>query len=247
MEVLQTILVEQLGQIPRLLAKEFFADKLRDAGVPYTDNLLEKLTDHCISGNQEVFRWDDDGDESADVELTISNADLAAFDRRASKFFEQLPDIIEGVATKSAATIVRNLRKNWAGEHKLQKIEISEFRLHLEKYWDEPLNLLRMIVTIAREIVSEQAVRKRRSKRYKALPDALLRLNVRACQITSEVITLLENGFADGAMARWRTLYEVSVVAMVIAEGGETLAKRYVDHQYVEAKGGNYTFDVGRR
>ena len=50
----------------------------------------------------------------------------------------------------------------------------------------------------------------------------LIRL-VRACQVTDEIICLLENGFADGAMARWRTLHEIAVVAVVISQHGENL------------------------
>ena len=37
-------------------------------------------------------------------------------------------------------------------------------------------------------------------------------------------------------MALWRTLYEVGVVAAVIADGGEDLARRYVEHEVVESK-----------
>src|SRR5437870_8332031 len=63
-----------------------------------------------------------------------------------------------------------------------------------------------------------------------------LRQHVRACQVTDEIITLLENGFADGAMARWRTLHEIAVVTSLISQHGIELAERYVAYQAVEAK-----------
>jgi len=59
----------------------------------------------------------------------------------------------------------------------------------------------------------------------KQLRSILIRLLTRGCQVTDEIICLLENGFADGAMARWRTLHEIA-----------DIAKRYVDHQAVESK-----------
>lgn len=39
-------------------------------------------------------------------------------------------------------------------------------------------------------------------------------------------------------MARWRTLHELVVVANVLVDGGEELAKRYVDHNIIETKAG---------
>src|SRR5260370_35431821 len=68
------------------------------------------------------------------------------------------------------------------------------------------------------------------------LKTLLIRLLVRGCQVTDEIICLLENGFADGAMARWRTLHEIAVVAAVISQHGEDIAERYVDHQAVWSK-----------
>jgi hypothetical protein len=55
--------------------------------------------------------------------------------------------------------------------------------------------------------------------------------------VTDEILCLLENGFADGGMARWRTLHEIGVVAAVIAQYGEDIAQRYLAHQAVESKG----------
>jgi hypothetical protein len=46
----------------------------------------------------------------------------------------------------------------------------------------------------------------------------------------------MENGFADGAIARWRTLHEISVVATLISQHGNDLALRYLAHEAVEAK-----------
>lgn len=41
---------------------------------------------------------------------------------------------------------------------------------------------------------------------------------------------------ADGAMARWRTLHEIVVVAELLVKHGEGLAVRYRAHEFVEAK-----------
>jgi hypothetical protein len=95
-----------------------------------------------------------------------------------------------------------------------------------------------MFLSISRELgeETEKRVRKSRAKKNWTLRNLLLRLHARSCQVTAEIITLVENGYADGAMARWRTLHEICVVATVISDSGEDLAERYVDHEIIESK-----------
>jgi hypothetical protein len=66
--------------------------------------------------------------------------------------------------------------------------------------------------------------------------EGLSSLHIRACQVTAEIIVLLENGYPDGAMARWRTLHEISVTSTVLSDGGDELARRYLAHEAIEAK-----------
>ena len=56
------------------------------------------------------------------------------------------------------------------------------------------------------------------------------RLHVRGCQVSSEILTLLRGGFADGAHARWRTLHEISVIALFLAIHDHELTERYLAH-----------------
>jgi hypothetical protein len=42
-------------------------------------------------------------------------------------------------------------------------------------------------------------------------------------------------GFADGALARWRTLHELTVVCWFLVEHGETVAERYLLHLDIDS------------
>jgi hypothetical protein len=49
---------------------------------------------------------------------------------------------------------------------------------------------------------------------------------------------LLEAGFADGALSRWRTLHEVAMVALFLQQfekAGSDVARRYLDHLAVDS------------
>lgn len=49
--------------------------------------------------------------------------------------------------------------------------------------------------------------------------------------VTTEVMTLLRHGYAAGALARWRAIYEMGIRAAVIDAGGDELAERFLDHE----------------
>ena len=65
--------------------------------------------------------------------------------------------------------------------------------------------------------------------------EAMTYLHAKALLVTSEIMCLLKGGFADGALTRWRTLYENNVIATLIRQEGQELASRYVAHSRVQA------------
>ncbi|MEZ9741330.1 hypothetical protein BCU90_16325 [Vibrio lentus] len=62
----------------------------------------------------------------------------------------------------------------------------------------------------------------------------LMRQHAHACRITGEIIHLLEGGYPDAALARWRTLYEMVVTCLVIKKCGRTAAIDYIKHGMVQ-------------
>lgn len=58
-------------------------------------------------------------------------------------------------------------------------------------------------------------------------------LHRRALRVTAEIRALMRAGFASGAMARWRTLHELTVVVSFIHESDQDTAQRYFDHEAI--------------
>ena len=69
---------------------------------------------------------------------------------------------------------------------------------------------------------------------HDVLYGVLMRQHAHACRISGEIIVLLEAGYADGAIARWRTLYEISVTCLIIKKYGRNAASDYVKHGIVK-------------
>jgi hypothetical protein len=63
---------------------------------------------------------------------------------------------------------------------------------------------------------------------------AITRLHAAVVLTAGEVIELLRAGFAAGATARWRTLYERAVIGHFISGAGEATADRYLQHGAVQ-------------
>ncbi len=132
---------------------------------------------------------------------------------------------------------MKTLKRTWPERYTWETKEHRGFQERLETRWGEPLNSLRMMLAISRELGGEVYQRNKRSKAKRNWHKlyVLSQLHVRACQVTAEILSLLENGYADGAMARWRTLYEIGVVATLIGDHDDELAERYLAHEFVEA------------
>ncbi|MBR1731771.1 MAG: hypothetical protein IJ725_05010 [Ruminococcus sp.] len=58
---------------------------------------------------------------------------------------------------------------------------------------------------------------------------ALGELHRRASQQYLEILTLVKNGFSDGAFARWRSMYELSVISSFIHKYGDAVAEKFIE------------------
>ncbi len=230
---LQKSFEKSLEEILPLTLRKLIDKKLRAAGIDPAPALVSDLAAHVLSGDSTPIQWDD-GNTDSHITLSISEEDVADLESDISRLLGKLPDVIEAASMKTAKAMLRTLKNRWAEEHSYQEVERHSFCTALEERWGKPLGMLRMLLTISRELGSE--IVKVRPLDESHLSNVLLRLHVRACQVTAEIITLLENGYADGAMARWRTLHEISIVMLLMNEHGEAVAERYVAHQAIEAK-----------
>lgn len=66
------------------------------------------------------------------------------------------------------------------------------------------------------------------------IPYVTSALATRALSVAHEIGALLRAGFPIGGRSRWRTLYEIDVVASVLALGNRGTAARFVNHRWVQ-------------
>ena len=233
MGTFQKLLDDQIERLPRAILTQLVEEKLEKVGRSGAA-LAEKITTHILKG-EEQFEWPDDG---PDVTLEFGAEDFAKLQELSERFIANLPDLIENSAELVGKSVADEYKRTWQDHQLKVERELAGFRQRLRQRWSKGLDGLGILLQMAREQCEEFDTRiaKSRIKRGSMRNEALSRLHMRACQVTAEIICLLENGFADAAMSRWRTLYEISTVATLLADGGDELADRYLAHEIIERK-----------
>lgn len=168
------------------------------------------------------------------VDVNVDIADLGeALEEISKKIESNMEDVFESLSESALRSVLQ------APDARLldRENERYTFTRRLALTWAEPFKLFRIQVALSEEIgaVRNDWLRKR-CRRSKDLPvvEAITRLHGRAIQVAEEVQVLLSNGFADGALSRWRTIHELTVTAVFIFERGPTVAERYLAHHDAE-------------
>lgn len=147
-------------------------------------------------------------------------------ERLASKTVRSAGRLFHGSLIESAPPMLMERRKQQAG-----------FEARNLRRWQKAFDLLETIWVCCEELGSgfNGHYRPTAFQERDHVFEALTYLHAKALLVTSEIICLLKGGFADGALTRWRTLYENNVIATLIRQEGEELALRYVAHSRVQA------------
>ncbi len=229
---LQTLLERTLKDLPKASLGNVLDQKLRKKNIILSRKQLTEVASKILNGESEVHLPDDRYSNNVDITITKDDVDLAIeiFERHNTNLLSSLNNL----TTKIAKIILKTLTKNWKQQRHYEDTTRSNFNTRLLCRWGKPIQQLRMMVTISREFAMEFSKHfTEPSEPHKA--EVILRLHARSCQVAEEIITLLSEGFADGAMARWRTLHEIAATELFISGADNDLAEKYILHQGIEA------------
>ena len=131
-----------------------------------------------------------------------------------------------------------------------ERLLSNEFKARQEQKWNKPLATSEMLYIMVLEAaeyyveyVSRVADDERRQKANTYW--ALRNIHGRGMQIYLEILELMKGGFADGAYARWRSLYELTIYGSFIAEHGEAVAKAFCEASESEEEYPNWAKTSG--
>jgi hypothetical protein len=147
-------------------------------------------------------------------------------------------EVIPKVVPEVGEILIRQILKDAPSTTEANRAERARFYSVIQDSWGAAIDLLEVLIDCYYEFGRGQLVRLsphstgERDIRHHVLG----RLHARSVRTANEVLCLLKAGLADGAMGRWRTLHEISVVASVLATHGPDLTERYLLHRQVRAQ-----------
>lgn len=217
------------------------AEKLEAQGATLTDDLLVWLKGelHKRIINHDGLSLDDPIHSDVhlvDFDYSI-NLEQSEIDELSEDFLEKVASFTEEAIESCFEVALADVREQTTAAVSHRQVELDGFHHRLQQGWAKPLQLFALQLGLSIQFGADlnQWTQSQRSKGGCSLIECMLRLHARACQIAGEVEALLRAGFADGALSRWRTLHEVTVIAMFLNDHGEDVSQRYLDHLVVDS------------
>lgn len=145
--------------------------------------------------------------------------------------------IAEGTAKKAGRLFYKSLNEMAPEMLVKRRMAYARFERRNFRRWRKAFDLIETIWVSCEELGRNfnEHYRPQAVMEQDYVFEAMTHLHAKALLVTSEIICLLKGGFADGALARWRTLYEINVVASLLQQKGQELAHRYLAHSRVQA------------
>jgi hypothetical protein len=137
-----------------------------------------------------------------------------------------LTQIVKEVTEESASELLNEIKKTASSSLGNLRDENAAFMDRNYARWKAPLDLLTIFIECATELGEAHSLAGPKDF-DPAVFEMLALLHPRALLVSREIICLLEGGFADGALARWRTLHELAVTAAFIRKHGAKVALAY--------------------
>lgn len=230
---------------PHRLGVKILESDLKKIGVHITNEQREDLEEQFKNLNHGSLKFDfgdsqlEEAGFSSEAELKPKLQEIVDNLAKSIEVFSGKVDgMMEGlvlsVVDKMAESVSKTLQNRMGDMLEDQYAIQREFDENLYGTWGEALEFLQGLIVISDEAAQGYLQRSDKYSENDLTQSLLVRFHAKANQISKEILHLIRHGFADGAQARWRSLHELAVVCSFIAQHGDSVAGRYIEHESVE-------------
>lgn len=162
------------------------------------------------------------------IEIFIDQLDRANENDNDEILSSKLSNFID----KFLHEIILEIDKNSNNFVSEERTKNEEFQSRNSKRWHELFLTYEVLLSCCLDAM--QSWRSRNDTGTDILASTLLRLHAKGYLIAKEVLYLCQGGYADGALARWRSLHEITCTSLFISKYGEECAERFVHHSIAD-------------
>jgi len=214
---------------------------LSEAQIESIESQLGDMANGHLSIDVSNDQWSSAGfasEADAAEALNLALQDLVPeIELFASDLEHSLPELLSETTEHLTLRTLKTLKRTARGMLRDRRSFHLAFEANLYYVWGKALDALETHLALCLEAgeTFNHDFRNAAARANDAVFEVLTRSHARSCQIASEVLSLLLAGHADGAMARWRSLHELSVVCSFTKKHGNEVAERYLLHQNIES------------
>lgn len=223
-----------------LLAEE----KIKPLGISLTATQREEISYRFKKEDIESIHIQPTNDQKIHLSsLGLEDIYLEFNEEDINKLGTKITDVVKDISknmfnevlNSSSTKLVQQWKKQSNSILRKLRSDRKRFNKYNNKVWGKALDQLEGLVDISLDagMVFVNKFSQEATEENDIVFEVLAKLHARSCQVSSEILTLLRNGFADGAHARWRTLHEISVIALFISQHDNELAERYLLHSTI--------------
>tara|TARA_R110002049_G_scaffold2822_9_gene22859 strand:- start:1355 stop:2584 length:1230 start_codon:yes stop_codon:yes gene_type:complete len=222
------VLDSEIEEIPRNFMHLILEKKLKEKGV-VDERAIKELVNHILSGHDGCLEWDDGTEEEVNIEFTQQDEDeiLGAM----NDFLNGgLQGVIQQTIDDCVSSTLQHYRKISGEALDLIRNETKGFEERTFERWKPALDHLEMMWHISQEL-GEAHSKDFDADQAEGTYPVMLAVSAifpKALIVTQEIICLLKGGYPDGALARWRSLHELTVSALYISKEGKEAALNYL-------------------
>lgn len=248
MNVISKLFDKVLNDIsdPEVFLSQYLEKKFKEIQINLNKEQLIDLTKQLYPSPQNKIKIDlsnkqlsnagyaSEDESKKDIKLIFDGL-VDGVGKSITEFTKKLPDVILNSASEIADFMLKKIEKDLLAYLVSRQTDHTNLINSIDLTWGDSLDLLEALIGISLEVGEIYNKEHSESFANNYLNKALIRLHARACQTSSEIITLLRSGYADGANARWRSLHEILIISFFISEHGNDIAERYLNYEKVES------------
>ena len=157
--------------------------------------------------------------------------------------------VVKDLADQASKDVLTYMKAHMFEAAFFHDMDTNEFLAHHNQLWGECFAASKTMYSMAIEAAQihiehiENDVEKEEMVKCQYRFLSLVNLHARACQMFLEILELNKGGFADGAFARWRSMFELCCIAQFISDHDEVIAKQYFEQSETDKQ--KYEWTVG--